>query len=404
MKKSRRKFLKDSGLMASGLALASHSVNASPFNPKIGTSDKDLLLCVFQRGAADGLHSVVPHAESAYFNLRPQTAVNNSINLDGFFGLNPSLSAFKQIWDAGDLGIIHAVGSTNDSRSHFDSQDTIEFANFDKNSARTGWLAKYISLTSQEADSVFRAVSLNGAIQKSIRGEIQALTISNLAGFDINTHQNLYADTVNSIGTMFNNGIRFAETSSVLLSAIETVKQINPNDYPVENGANYQNNGFANRLKSLGVMIKAGLGTDIACVDIGGWDHHDKINNNYPNVAQTFSNALLAFYQDMGQRMENITILCMTEFGRRAEENASLGTDHGNGGVMYAIGKQVNGGQVYSQWPGLQQHQLNDGDLDVTTDFREVFSELLLKRLKYTGDLADIIPDYTYAGGIGIFK
>lgn len=404
MKTSRRKFIRDAGIITSGITLAANNSMASVLSSQLKSENTDIVINIFQRGAADGLHSVVPYGDSEYFNLRPQTAVNNSIDLNGFFGLNPDLSALKTIWDAGDLGIIHAAGSPSDSRSHFDSQDNMEYANLDKGALRVGWLAQYLSITATSDDSVFRAIALNDSIQKSIKGEVEALTITNLTGFDVKTHANLYDDSRDSIENIFQNGEHFNDTASVLFSAIDILKQINPEDYPVDNGAIYPNDRFANKLRTLGIIIKAGLGTQIACLDIGGWDNHNDILTNYPIAAQSFSEGLLAFYQDMGDRMENITILCTTEFGRRAAENASIGTDHGHGGVIYAIGKQVNGGEIYGDWPGLLQHNLFDGDLEVTTDFREVFSELLRKRLKYTGNLLDVIPDYSYGGGIGIFK
>ncbi len=404
MKKSRRKFIKDTGLISSSVLLASNPSVASMLSQHSQSTDKDLVICIFQRGAADGLHSVVPFGDPNYFNLRPQIAVNNSINLDGFFGLNPELSELKSIWDAGDLGIIHAVGSTSDSRSHFDAQDNMEYANFNKNSMRTGWLAEYLRLTRSSEDTVFRAISMDDGLQKSIRGEIEALTISDLNRFDVLTHANLYEETVSGLKELYNNDDIFSGTTSVLFSAIDEIKQINPTDYPVENEADYQNDEFSNKLKSLGVIIKADLGAEIVTIDLGGWDHHNNIQSSYTEPAQSLAKGLLAFYKDMGERMNNITILCMTEFGRRAGENASLGTDHGHAGVMYAIGKQVNGSKVYGHWPGLDENNLNRGDLEVTTDYREVFSELLVKRLKYNLNINEVIPNFTYGGGIGIFK
>jgi len=403
MKKSRRKFIRDSSLIGAGMALSNPAAMASVINRT--TDKKDLIVYVFQRGAADGLHSIVPHGDPQYFNLRPQTAIADSIDLDGFFGLNPELSALKSIWDEGDLAMVHATGSPSDSRSHFDSQDNMEYANFDKVSARTGWLANYLAASSQEQDSVFRAIALNGAVQKSIKGPVEALTMTNLSSFDVITHDDLYEETQQTMQELFLGSDNFSQTSSVLFSAIEELKRLNPEDYPVENGAVYQNDDFAKKLKTLGVLVKADMGVEVATVDIGGWDNHDDILKNYSKPAQAFSKGLQAFYQDMGDRMENITVICVTEFGRRAAENGSKGTDHGHAGVIYAIGKQVNGGQVFADWPGLLEANLYRGDLQVTTDFREVLSELVVKRLKYSqDDLAAIIPDYTYNGGINLFK
>ena len=404
MKKSRRKFIKDSATITGGLILASQSSLASDQVKSAQTTAKDIVICIFQRGAADGLHSVVPHGDSDYFAHRQRTAVNNSIDLDGFFGLNPYLSPLKQIWDEGDLAIIHAVGSPDESRSHFDAQDAMEYADFNKNINRTGWLSQYLTETQNSNDSVFRAVSLNGSVPKSIKGDIEALTVSGLKNFDIVTHENLYVDTRTTLDSMFSNDEFFSDSSNVLFSAIDTLQNINPDDYPVDNNAEYQNNEFAKKLKTISTMIKADLGVEIACIDFGGWDHHNDLVESFKLPAQAFANGLLAFYQDMGERMQNITILCMTEFGRRVADNASNGTDHGHASVMYAIGKQVNGAQVYTDWPGLAENNLNRGDLEVTTDFREIFSELLVKRLKYQGDLSSIIPEYPYLGGIDLFK
>jgi uncharacterized protein (DUF1501 family) len=408
VKKSRRKFLKDSGIIVGGLVCASQSAHAShKLDDKAqfkSSEPKDLVICVFQRGGADGLHSIVPHGDADYFQHRPTLAVNNSINLDGFFGLNPNLSALKPIWDKGDLGIVHAVGNPSDSRSHFDAQDQMEYSDLNGGNFRLGWLAKYLENTVSENDTVFRSVSLNQSIQKAIKGDVEAITLSNLNGFDLHTYEGLYTDTLNTIESIYQNDAIYDETSHLLITAIDTLKNINPNDYPVDNGAIYENTSFANKLKNLGVIIKADLGAEIACVDIGGWDHHNNIENAYPGLASQFANGLQAFYQDMGDRMENITILCMTEFGRRVGENASNGLDHGHAGVMYAIGKQVNGGQVYTQWPGLAETDLNRGDLEVSTDFREIFAELLVKRLKLQDDISTIIPDFDYLGGIGLFK
>ncbi len=403
MKKSRRQFLRDSALIAGGLSAAGKASFASAPIQQDTQGENDIIICVFQRGAADGLHSIVPYAEQEYFNLRPQTGISNSIDLDGFFGLNPELSALKSIWDAGDLGIIHAIGSPSDSRSHFDAQDSMEFADFDKNNVRNGWLGKYLALTQTASDSVFRAVSLNDAVQKSLKSEIEALTVASLTDFNILTHENLSAASRQTMATMYENDGEFASSSRVLFSAIDTVQNINPDDYPVDNGASYQNNPFAKKLKTLSVLIKADLGVNVACVDIGGWDHHNNIVASFKKPANALANGLQAFYQDMGQRMNNITILCMTEFGRRAGENASLGTDHGHASVMYGIGKNINGG-IHGNWPGLTENNLYRGDLAVTTDFREVFAELLRKRLHFQQDLSLIIPDFNYQGGIGFFK
>jgi len=399
---NRRAFLL--GTAATGLALqtaplwaAGQAISA----PKAQAGD--ILITVFQRGAADALHSVVPAGDSHYFDLRPRTAVTDAIDLDGFYALNPALSGLLPLWDANELALVHAAGSPSDSRSHFDAQDFMEWAYPGKNVVNSGWLGRHLMSLDTGNESAFRAVSFNGAINKSLAGQgVTALTLSSIDGFDLQIKPALHDAVSESTRAIFDGESLMAAHAQTLFGGIDTLQSLNPEDYPVENGAQYPDTPFGNKLQQLAILIKAGVGIEVATADIGGWDHHDNINQFYPDLAREFADSLLAFRQDISDHWHRITILCMTEFGRRAAENASAGTDHGHGSVMYVMGGNVNGGQVYGQWPGLAASQLDRGDLAVTTDFREVFAEVLSKRLN-NNSLETVLPDFQYAGGLGLF-
>ncbi len=399
---SRRGFLAGSasaGLALQFPALARAGVSTAATKAQAG----DILVAIFQRGAADALHSVVPHGDSDYFSLRPQIAVNDAIDLDGFFGLNPALAGLKPLWDAQELAIVHAVGSPSDSRSHFDAQDFMEWAYPDKNVVNSGWLGRHLASLDTGNQSSFRAVSFNGSINKSLAGEgVTALTLSSIAGFDLQIKDSLHDAVSDSTRALFTGSSAMDTHAQTVFGGIDTLQSVNPDDYPVANGAQYPDSEFGQKLQQLAVLIKADIGIEVATVDIGGWDHHDNIEQVYPAVATDYANAVLAFSQDLADHWHRITVVTMTEFGRRAAQNASKGTDHGHGSVMYVAGGAVNGGQVFTDWPGLAASQLDRGDLAVTTDFREVFGEILAKRLN-NPQLQTVLPDYTYAGGIGLF-
>ncbi len=389
---------------ATGLALQTAPLwAASHASARPKAQAGDILITVFQRGAADALHSVVPVGDGHYFDLRPQIAVADAIDLDGFFGLNPALSSLLPLWDANELALVHAAGSPSNSRSHFDAQDFMEWAYPGKNVVNSGWLGRHLMSLDTGNASAFRAVSFNGAINKSLAAEgVTALTLSSIAGFDLQIKPALHDAVSESTRALFDGESLMAAHAQTLFGGIDTLQALNPDDYPVENGAQYPDTPFGNKLQQLAVLIKADVGIEVATADIGGWDHHDNINQFYPDLAQEFADSLAAFRQDLSDHWHRITVLCMTEFGRRAGQNASSGTDHGHGSVMYVLGGAVNGGQVYGQWPGLAPSQLDRGDLAVTTDFREVFGEVLSKRLN-NNSLATVLPDFNYQGGIGLF-
>ena len=395
---NRRYFIK-----SGGIALASFGVLTSTPTflrralaanlDKAPGGRRKTLIAIFQRGAVDGLNVVVPFGEHSYYDLRPNIAIpkpdggaESAINLDGFFGLHPSLASFKPLWDSKRLAIVHASGSPDNTRSHFDAQDYMESATPGVKSTPDGWLNRYLQSKSDQQKSLFRAVSMTQNMPRVMQGKSPALAISNLADFSIRAGQSsaavqggfeaIYDQTVNDA---------LHGTGKETFEAINYLKQVNPAQYKPENGANYPNTPFGNALRQIAQLIKAGVGLEVAFTDIGGWDTHVNEGNQQgqlSNLLRQFSNSIAALYTDLGQRMDDVVILTMSEFGRTARENGNRGTDHGHANCMFIMGGDVKGGQVYGRWPGLNDHQLNEGrDLALTTDFRSAVGEILAKHI-----------------------
>src|SRR5947208_14297804 len=384
---SRRIFIRNGGLALVSLGFApsflSRTVEAA------GTSRRKTLIAIFQRGAVDGLNMVVPYGERDYYDLRPSIAIakpesgnaDSAVSLDGFFGLHPSLAPFKPFWDSKRLAIIQAAGSPDNTRSHFDAQDYMESATPGVKSTTDGWLNRYLQSKADPDRSLFRAVSMTQQMPRAMQGKASTLAISNLADFSIRAGQSsaavpggfeaLYDQTVNDA---------LHGTGKETFEAINYLKQINPAQFKPENGANYPQTPFGNALRQIAQLIKGGVGLEVAFADIGGWDTHVNEGNQQgqlSNLLRQFSSAIAALYTDLGQRMDDVVILTMSEFGRTVKENGNRGTDHGHANAMFIVGNTVRGGKVYGDWPGLKNEQLYEGlDLALTSDFRNYVVEI----------------------------
>src|SRR5690349_6903313 len=406
---NRRFFLK-SGSIA--LASVGMSLSAPSFLERIALGNalpngkRKTLIAIFQRGAVDGLNVVVPFGESDYYESRPSIAIpkpasgnaDAAINLDGFFGLHPSLSAFKPLWDTNRLAIIHASGSPDNTRSHFDAQDYMESATPGLKSTSDGWLNRYLGSKKDPDQSLFRAVSMTKTMPRVLQGPEPAIAMSNLSDFAIRAGKS----SANLQGGF--EAIYARETNDSLagmgretFDAVNYLKKANPAQYQPENGAQYPRNPFGNSLLQIAQLIKAGVGLEVAFTDIGGWDTHVNQGNSrgqLANLLQQFSSGIAALYQDLGQRMDDVVILTMSEFGRTVRENGNRGTDHGHANAMFVLGNSVRGGKVYGQWPGLKSDQLYEGrDLALTTDFRDVFGEIATRHLG-SKDAKAVFPGY----------
>jgi uncharacterized protein (DUF1501 family) len=410
---NRRFFLKSGSiaLASVGMSLSApgflqRAIVAHERNAVTGGKRKTLI-AIFQRGAVDGLNVVVPFGESSYYDARPSIAIPKpaagsaeaAINLDGFFGLHPSLSPLKPLWDSKRLAIVHAAGSPDNTRSHFDAQDYMESATPSVKSTPDGWLNRYLQSKQDERNSPFRAVSFTPQMPRVLQGRAEAVAMSNLSNFAIRAGKSS-ASVQGGFEAIYSGekNESLAATGRETFAAVNYLKQVNPAQYNPENGAQYPRGPFGNSLLQIAQLIKAGVGLEIAFTDIGGWDTHVNQGNTrgqLANLLQQFSAGLAALYQDLGQRMDDVVVLTMSEFGRTVRENGNRGTDHGHANAMFVMGNSVRGGQVYGKWPGLKTDQLYEGrDLALTTDFRDVFGEIAARHLG-TADLKTIFPGYS---------
>ncbi|MCH7604286.1 MAG: DUF1501 domain-containing protein [Planctomycetes bacterium] len=398
---NRRIFLKDGALAVIGLSMVPGFVyrTALAAQPRLR---KKTLVTVFQRGGVDGLNMVIPFGEKHYYDYRPTIAVPapskmrpSAIDLDGFFGLHPSLRPLHTIYERGELAIIPAAGSPHETRSHFAAQEYMETAapEAEKLAEVDGWLNRYMHKNQHPEATSFRGVALGPVLPKSLEGDAPALAIGDAAGLKkVQSARSLFESMYDRETNALLSG-----TSREMFNAVDQLAELNPQTYEPANKAQYPNNEFGLAMKQLAQLIKADLGVEIAFVDIGGWDTHSNqgsLEGRLPQRLQIFANTLAAFYTDMGDRMGDIAVLTMSEFGRTARENGSSGTDHGKANVMFLMGGGVKGGAVYGDWPGLAPEQLNeDRDLAMTTDFRDVFAEVLVGHLDPENPEA-VFPDF----------
>jgi uncharacterized protein (DUF1501 family) len=414
----RRVFLRSGAFALVTLGLNPSFLRRTAFATGLrGVARGKVLIVLFQRGAADALNMVVPHGDADYYALRPTIAIPRpgardgaALDLDGFFGLHPSLAPLRPLWERGLLAPIHAVGSPSATRSHFDAQDYMESGTPDLKSTPDGWLNRYLAArgTCAECDAKaatpFRAVTMTAQTPRILAGPAPVIAMSSLddftiraSGSDVERLEALYrtgrADIVHGAG---------AET----FDAVKMLRAANPQRYRPENSAQYPRSQFGQRLLQIAQLIKAGVGLEVAFADVGGWDTHVNqggATGQLANRLDDFADAIAALVTDLGDRMGDVLILTMTEFGRMARQNGNGGTDHGHAGAMFVVGGTVKGGKVYGRWPGLAREQLYEGrDLALTTDFRSVFGEVVESHLG-AADSSAIFPQYAPEGHLGLF-
>lgn len=347
---------------------------------------------IFQRGAADGLNIVVPYREKNYYSMRPSIAIpqNQVVDLDGFFGLHPSLSSFKPLYEQGHLAVVHAVGSPDMSRSHFDAQDYMESGTPGLKSTQDGWLNR--ALQAEDASckcthTPFRAVALGADVPRTLAGAVPAIALSNLKSFSVGGRGPAPSPAANAFEAMYgDSGDRiFHPAGEETFEAVKMLRTANPGQYTPSPDANYPNSEFGNNMKQIAQLLKANLGVEAAFTDVSGWDTHQNqgsVNGQLSNRLKDFADGISAFWRDLGDQAGNVTVVTMSEFGRTARENGTGGTDHGHANAMFVLGGEVKGGKVYGKWPGLDNDQLNEGrDLALTTDFRDVLGEVVSRTL-----------------------
>jgi uncharacterized protein (DUF1501 family) len=401
---TRRAFLCNSALAVVGTAALPSFLTRAALGAESAATKNKRLVVIFQRGAADGLNIVVPHAEPSYYAMRPSINIprNSVIDLDGFFGLHPSMAAFQPLWKQGHLAIVHATGSPDPTRSHFDAQDYMESGTPGLKATDDGWLNRALrNLPSGEAPqaSAFRAIALGPSLPRILTGKEPAIAVNNVNDFGVGGRNPKAAPIANTFEAMYGESVDTVlhGTGQETFEAVKMLKSADPARYTPAPGANYPGGRFGESLKQLAQLIKANLGVQVAFADIGGWDHHvneGSTQGQIANVLREFSGSLAAFWTDLGNLAEDTVVVTMSEFGRTARENGNRGTDHGHANVMFVMGGPVKGGKVYGRWPGLEPSQLYEGrDLAVTTDFRRVLGEGVYRHLG-NKNLEQVFPGF----------
>jgi uncharacterized protein (DUF1501 family) len=372
-----------------------------------------VIVAVFQRGAVDGLSMVVPYGDRDYTATRASIAIrppngadaDAALDLDGFFALHPALQALMPLWQARALAVVHACGSPDRTRSHFDAQDYMESGTPGVKSTTDGWLARAIG-TRPAPSSPFRAVALGPTLPRILRGDAGAISLASLDRFDVRAStdaaaarkgfESLYEQSVQDL---------LHGTGREKFEAVRMLKSANAAQLRPANNAQYPRSRLGESLRQIAQLIRADVGLEIAFTDAGGWDTHvgqGAEQGQLANRLRDFGASLAAFAQDLGDRMGDVLVLTMSEFGRTVAENGNRGTDHGHATAMLLLGGGVRGGKVYGRWPGLAREQLYEGrDLAVTTDFRTLFAEVAGRQLGIARP-ATLFPGWTGAAPLGV--
>jgi uncharacterized protein (DUF1501 family) len=408
---TRRFFLKTGGLalftlgVGGGPSFLARAAQAAQGSGSTPSRRRKILVALFQRGAMDGL-AAVPPIDDSLKTLRPRLAMSGAraagdealLDLGTGFGLHPALAPLMPLWKEKRLGIVHAVGSPDPTRSHFDAQDFMETGTPGRKGTPSGWLNRAVGLMGHET-SPFQAVAMTPSLPRSLYGDQPAIAVTNLADFKVQLpgadrtaaaagqgFEALYAQT--SQGLLRDTG---GETFRAvhMLSAAEIQKS------KPANGAEYPKTPLGNAMRQIALLIKSDVGLEIAFAESGGWDTHVQQAATFNRQARDLAESIQAFWTDLGPYQDQVVLTTMTEFGRTVRENGSGGTDHGHGSCLFVVGSSMDGGKVHGTFPGLETGALYEGrDLPVTTDFRSVFCELAGKHLGVKDD-SRLFPDWT---------
>ena len=404
---NRRVFLKSGAMAMLSLGFAPSFLGRAA--AAVGARRK-LLIAIFQRGAVDGLNMIVPHGEPDYYRLRPTIAIprpggdamGSAIDLDGFFGLHPSMAPLKPLWDNHSLAIVHACGSPDNTRSHFDAQDYMESATPGVKATRDGWLNRYLQVSSAERNPL-RGVALARTMPRSLEGPAPSLAIGSVEEFGVR-------GAASAFETAYEQSADHAlsAASNDAFAAMRTLQQAASVPYRPAAGVQYPNTAFGKALGEIARLAKADVGLEVAFTELGNWDHHvneGSVTGQIANRLDEFSRGLAALAADLGDRMADTVIVTMSEFGRAVAENGNGGTDHGHGNAMMVMGGNSRGG-VHGKWPGLADGRRFEGrDVAVTTDFRDVFSEVVGAHMGASRDsLTRIFPGYKPLSTPGIIR
>lgn len=408
MRLSRRLLLRATAALAglSWPAWMPRLAFAAPHEAPLG----DVLVVIFLRGAADALNMVVPHGEAAYYAQRPTLAIprpddgrapraQRAVELDGFFGLHPALAPLLPAWQAKQLAVVHACGAPDESRSHFQAMALMERGVADEQGPASGWIGRHLATLETGNLSPLRAVAAGTTPPRSLGGSVPIAALRSIVDFhreeapEMRRLQAALTELYSGAGALQQLG----QESLALLASLQT---LDPQRYRPASTRPYPESDFGLALRQIAMLIKAEVGLEVAAIDLGGWDTHLAQGGSEGQMAALLADlaaGLAAFHEDLLAQASRLSLVVMSEFGRRVQENGSLGTDHGHGGLMLLLGGEVRGGQIHGEWPGLAREQLvGPGDLAVTTDYRDVLAELCLKRLK-NPHLDQLFPGYSPA-------
>jgi uncharacterized protein (DUF1501 family) len=369
------------------------------------------LVCLFQRGAVDGLSMIPPHGDERYYRDRPRIAIprRSVIDLDGQFGLHPALAPLKPFWDGGSLAVVHAVGSPDATRSHFDAQDYMESGTPGLKSTPDGWANRYCQNATEHVATPFRAVAFGPQLPRLLAGSAPSLAIDDLRTFGMRGQAPARDKLTRAFESLYQGAATglLASSAGESFEAIRMLKEADPGARQPEHGARYPNGRLGESLRQIAQLIKADLGLEVAFADMGGWDTHVNQGSEQGQLAARLTElggALAAFATDLGERLRDVCVLTMSEFGRTVRENGTSGTDHGHATAMLVLGGTVRGKQVAGRWPGLAPEALYEGrDVAVTTDFRDLFGEILTKHLG-ARDLSGVFPGDRAGGEVGVIR
>lgn len=398
----RRGLFKGTLIGLGGLLAAS----AVPRYSFAADSGRDLLVCIFLRGGFDGLSAIAPVNDSNYYSARGDMAIKSGTRLTDNYVLNPNFSAFGPIWNAGQLAVVLGTGHPDVSRSHFEDQVMCEQAS--TANVRSGWIGRHIASSSSESGT-FRAITLGNRVVLSLASTAyQALAMSSVESFDLYSTWNGRDALISDLSRLYGSAGGSIETQvKDTITAVNSLADLRKTKYTAANGAKYPDTTFGKGMKDIARLAKGGVGMEVACIDYGGWDLHQNSGTPYQKgaafatMASDLSNSIAAFRTDLGSRWDSVTVLTMSEFGRRVARNGDGGTDHGHGNAVFIMGGGIKGGHVYGNMPTLSKGNLDEGDVPITTDYRQALSEVVSKRLK-NDRLTEVFPGFTPGTALGV--
>jgi uncharacterized protein (DUF1501 family) len=408
LKTTRRDFLRSAAVLTGTVAWPAWMPRLA-FAPARAAPRGDTLVVVFLRGAADTLNIVVPHGEEAYYAHRPTLGIPRpddnrakadlrAIDLDGFFGLHPTLQPLLSAWQAKHLAFVHACGAPDESRSHFRAMELMERGVDDERGPASGWIGRHLATLNTGNLSPLRAIGLGTLPQRSLSGAVPVSALRSIADFHMRGDRQAIVHMQAALTSLYSGQDMLSAIGQETLDILQTVQALDPSGYVPETDRRYPDSEFGMGLRQIAMLIKAEVGLEVAAIDVGGWDTHFAQGASQGLMAELLKDlaqGLAAFHADLFDYADRLTIVTMSEFGRRVQENGSLGTDHGHGSLMMLMGGNIVGGKVHGAWPGLGEGQLiGPGDLAVTTDYRDVLAEVCVKRLNNTAT-EEIFPNFS---------